>query len=266
MRPLSVVLIALSLAPVAWAESGHEVIARAQAHNGFAAWRERRTTVRLEGFENGVGASREADIYERTDPRGEHRTRIEMVAPDSVKGTRYLHVSPRGARDGWWTWLPTTRRVLKLGGTAGGLQRDEIFFGSDMSYRELELLVRIQQWTDAEGTAVLEGEDACGADTCLRIAVAPRPTNDEFPCARYRLWYGRDDLLLRRAELHGPDDRLMKTITCRDYFATGRFMTPRSCTIAHVNGSSSTITVREVAYDGGLADELFTVAHLGESS
>ena len=58
----------------------------------------------------------------------------------------------------------------------------------------------------------------------------------------------------------------MKTITCEGYFPSGHFMTARSCSVLHVNGTRATITVREVAYDTGLADDLFTIAHLGEGS
>ena len=63
-----------------------------------------------------------------------------------------------------------------------------------------------------------------------------------------------------------PDDRLMKTITCEGYFPSGHFMTARSCSVAHVNGTRATITVREVAYDAGVADDLFTIGHLGDGN
>jgi hypothetical protein len=84
-----------------------------------------------------------------------------------------------------------------------------------------------------------------------------------FPCARYRLWFSRDERLLRRAELYDPQDRLMKVVTCDDYFPSGRFMTARTCVIEHVRTRTrSRITVSEVAYDTGLGDDLFGVAHL----
>ena len=42
-------------------------------------------------------------------------------------------------------------------------------------------------------------------------------------------------------------------------------MTARTCVIEHVKTQSrSTITVKEVAYDSGLGDELFAIGHLGE--
>jgi hypothetical protein len=87
------------------------------------------------------------------------------------------------------------------------------------------LLVRIQQWTDAEGTIRLEGDEPCGERTCDRLRLVPAADNGEFPCASYRLWFTRDDRLLERAELYDSHEALMKTIACRGYFATGRFMT-----------------------------------------
>ena len=260
---LSVTLVLL-LAPGARAETGRQVVDQAQARNGFSTWRDRKSVVTLEGFDGEASrVIREAQVYERTDPRGEHRTLMEYVSPADFRGTRYLHVSPRRARQEWWMWTPATQRARKLGGTYPGLQRDEIFFATDLSYSDLVLLVRIQQWTDAEGTATLDGEEACGERICDRVVLVPAKDNDEFPCARYRLWFTREDRLLEKAELYDPESRLMKTISCEGYFASGRFMTARTCVVEHVKTHTrSTITVKEVAYDSGLGDDLFTIAHL----
>jgi hypothetical protein len=255
------VLFAVAVS-AAHAASGPEIVAEAQARN--ATWHDRKSTVRLESFADGVTQTREAEVAERTDPRGEHRTFFEYTAPDALRGTRYLHVSPRGTRDQWWTWMPTTRRVRKLGGTAGGLQRDETFFGRTLSYEDLGLLVRIQQWTDADAAITLDGEEPCGDSTCDRIVFRPVAGNEEFPCKRYRVWYTRGARLLHHAELYDPDDRLMKTITCEGWFASGRFTTARSCRIEHVNGARVTITFTAVAYDSGLPEDLFGLAHLSE--
>ena len=256
----------LLIAPEAVALTAREVIEQAQARNGSSTWHDRKSLVTLQGFDGEVSrVMREAEVYERTDPRGEHRTLMEYLSPDEFKGTRYLHVSPRRARQDWWMWTPAARRVRKLGGTYPGLQRDEIFFISDLSYSDLVVLTRIQQWTDAEGTVSLEGEEPCAEATCDRITLVPAQDNGEFPCRRYRLWFTRDDRLLRKAELYDPEDRLMKTIACEGYFASGRFMTARSCTIEHPKTHTrSVITVKEVAYDTGIGEDLFTVAHLSE--
>jgi len=259
----SIAVLVLLAAP----PTGRQVIEEAQARNGFATWHDRRAVVTLEGFDEDVlRTTREAEVLERTDPAGEHRTLMKYLAPADFRDTRYLHVSPRGRRQEWWMWTPATRRTRKLGGTYPGLQRDEIFFATDLSYSDLVLLVRVQQWTDANSTATLTGEEPCGDDVCDRVVLRPGEANDEFPCAGYRLWYSRGDRLLRKAELDDPEGRLMKRITCEDYFATGRSKTARRCVIEHVKTRTrSVITVKDVAYDTGLGDDVFTVGHLAEN-
>lgn len=244
--------------------TAREIISQAQARNGFAGWRDRKMVVRFQSSEYGADVTREAEIYERDDSRGGHRTLIEVISPDSVRGIRFLHVSPHATRDMWWTWSPTLRRPQKLGGTSGGTQRDDVFFGRDLSYGAVEAVERVLQWTDVEGTVTSESEAACGEKICDRVLVVPAKGNDEFPYRRYRLWFSRDDLLLRRAELYDAESRLMTTVDCDGYFASGRFMTPRECVIVRVSGGRSTIAVREVAYDSGLAESLFTIGHLSD--
>lgn len=269
MRPLAMDVLGAALfliAPGAEALTAREVIEQAQARNGFSAWHDRKSLVTLQGFDGEAsGVTREARIYERTDPRGDHWTLMEYLSPGDFEGTRYLHVSPRRARQEWWMWTPAARRVRKLGGTYPGSQRDEIFVMTDLSYSDLVVLTRIQQWTDTEGTVSLEGEEPCGKETCDRITLVPAQDNHEFPCGRYGLWFARDSRLLRKAELYDPEERPMKTVSCEGYFATGRFMTARSCTIEHPKTHArSVVTVTEVAYDTGLGDDLFTVSHLSE--
>jgi hypothetical protein len=73
----------------------------------------------------------------------------------------------------------------------------------------------------------------------------------------------RDDLLLRRVDPY-MDDRLVKTVTCRDYLATGAIQTPRTCLVEHVpTNVRSTITVHDVAYGVDVSDDLFSVTQLG---
>ena len=93
-RALTIALV-LAVAAVR-AETGSEIIAEAARRNGFATWHDRTSVVVLEGFEDDVRRMmREARVYERTDPRGPHDTLMEILSPDDVRGTRYLHVSPQ---------------------------------------------------------------------------------------------------------------------------------------------------------------------------
>jgi hypothetical protein len=254
----------LLLAAPILAVDGREIIRQAQVRNGLSTWRDRRSRVVMETFEKGAGRRREAEVFEQTSPRGTHRTLFEFSGTTNDLATRLLHVSPRGEPDTYWLWSAAAHRVRRLGGNAGGsAHRDEIFTGTDMSYRDLELIVRIQQWDEDAAPATLEGEEACGEKTCYRVGLTPARPN-EFPLTRYRLWYERDDLLLRRVEFYKDADALER-ISCTDYFASGRFMTPRRCEIEHLKtGVRAVITFEEVAYDTGVPDDVFSPSHLEE--
>src|SRR2546430_8598096 len=87
--------------------------------------------------------------------------------------------------------------------------------GTDLSYRDLELIVRIQQWNDSEATATLEPEAPLDGKPCQVVALAPK--NDEFPYSRYRLWFGSGDFLLWKVEVYDLEGKLFKSVTMSRY-------------------------------------------------
>ncbi|TMA88966.1 MAG: outer membrane lipoprotein-sorting protein [Deltaproteobacteria bacterium] len=215
------VAVALALAwgaaRPAVALTGREVIDTAQKRNGFSTWRDRAGGATMETYEKDTLArTREVDIVEQTDPRGEHKTFMEFTGPSDVKGSRFLHLSPRGEKDQQWLWTPSARRVRRL----GDAQRDENFFGTDLSYRDLELIVRIQQWNDDEARATLESaEETVEGKPCFVVELVPK--NDEFPYSRYRLWFGKDDYLLWRVDVNSLEGKVFKRVLLHRYEAWG---------------------------------------------
>src|SRR5262249_50145234 len=266
MRWLPRLAAAAPLEPaLAAAADVHAVIAAARHRNGFATWHDRRSEVAMRTVdEDGAGRSGEATVSERTDPHGEHRTFIEFTGPTNVQGLRMLHVAPRGRPDEYWLRLPATRRVKHLAGNAAGSRhRDEIFTGTDMSYRDLELVVRILQWEAGDAEATTE-DVPCDDARCTRVVLVPHGPN-EFPFARYDLWFAADTLLLVRVDLRGAGGQVVETIACSGYRPLGTFPTPAPCVITHeATKVRSEITLRNVVYDCGLPDDVFTVAHVGE--
>jgi len=257
MRLVAVLALSCLAAP-ALALTGREVIDQAQRKNGFSTWHDRAMGATMESYDHDTLArTRDITIVEQTDPRGEHRTFIRFVGPADVKDTRFLHLSPRGDKDQQWLWTPTTRRTRRL----GDAQRDENFFGSDLSYRDLELLVRIQQWTDAEATATLVGEETVDGAPAHVVELVPK--NDEFQYAKYRLWFGRDDLLLKRVDIYADADTVLKRVTPKKYQPIGPYQTAMAADVANLDADTHTaFTFRDVVYDQGVSDGTFAVANL----
>jgi len=259
-RPLAIALLvlpALAGGPAA-AVTGREVIDTAQQRNGFSTWHDRTAAATMETYDKGtLVRTREIDVTEQTDPRGEHRTFLRFTSPADVQNTRFLHLSPRDDKDQQWLWAPTTRRVRRL----GDAQRDENFFGTDLSYRDLELLVRIQQWNDSEATATLVGEETVDGHRCRIVELVPK--NKEFPYTKYRLWFGTDDYLLWRVDVYEDDSTVLKRVTPKRYEKIGTYQTAVESDIANLTANTRTIfTLRNVRYDGGVPEGVFTVSNL----
>ena len=257
-RAILVFLAALAVGS-AWAVTGREVIDGAQQKNGFSTWHDRKLTATMATYSNGaLTRTRDMEIQEQTDPRGEHRTFISFTGPSDVQGTRFLHLSPRGAGDQQWLYAPNTRRVRRL----GEAQRDENFFGADLSYRDLELLVRIQQWNDAEATVTLDKEETIDGHRCHVVTVVPK--NEEFPSyGKYVMWFGTDDALLWRVEVFDTDGKLFKRMSPKKYERMGPYAISMESEIETVpNDTRTTFAFKQVKYDGGVSDNTFVVSNL----
>jgi len=250
-------LVLAGVGPAA-ALTGREVIDQAEAKHKYASWQFRTMRAEMENFDDGDSVrTRELEIMEQTDPRGEHRTFIHFTGPADVQGTRFLHLSPRGEADKQWLFAPLTRRVRRIGDS----QRDENFFGSDLSYRDLELLVRIQQWTEEEAKATLIGEDGVDGKDAYLVELVPQD-NDEFPYSKYRLWFAKDDLLLLRCDIY-QDDEIEKRVTPTKYTRIGDYSTAMEADVANLEAKSNTkFAFSEVVYDVEVPDRTFTVGNL----
>jgi hypothetical protein len=258
VRWLSALALGLVCAAPAVALTGREVIDQAQTKHKFSSWHYRTLRASMANYDDGdLVRTRELEIMEQTDPRGEHRTFIHFTSPLDVQGTRFLHLSPRGETDKQWLFAPLTRRVRRIGDS----QRDENFFGSDLSYRDLELLVRIQQWTDAEAKATLVGEEAVDGKQAHAVELVPID-NEEFPYSRYKLWFATDDLLLLRVDIY-EDDKVMKRVTPTKYTKVGDYSTAMEADVANVDANSNTrFAFSEVVYDVEVPERTFTVGNL----
>jgi outer membrane lipoprotein-sorting protein len=254
----TLILLTLLGAGPAWAITGREVIDTAQRRHGFSTWRDRTSSATMETYDKDtLTRTRELEISEQTDPRRSQRSLTEFTAPADVKGTLFLHLSPRGEKDEQWIWTPSTRRVRRL----AEAKEDENFFGSDLTYRDLELLVRIQQWNDEEATATLVGEEDLDGKRCYVVEILPR--NTEFPYARYRLWFGNGDFLLWRLDVYDRDGKVVKRVAVSRHERIQNYTTLVEMVVANVPAEThTTLRMRDVRYDQEIPDEVFRVATL----
>jgi len=176
-----------------------------------------------------------------------------------VTGTLFLHLSPRGEPDQQWLWTTSTRKARRL----ADANRDENFMGTDLSYRDIELIVRIQQWNDDEATATLAPEEAKFDDKpCHLVTLVPKDTK-EFPYTRYRLWFGTADLLLWQVEVDNEDGKLFKRVRFSHYDRIQDFATAKEADVATIPYSTHTAyKLRSVRYNTDVSDNIFSVSNI----
>jgi len=258
--PRVALVLVLAVSWPGFAVTGREVIDTAQRRHGFSSWHDRTCSATLEHYDgNTLGRTRDIDITEQNDPGGDQRSLTEFTGPSDVKGTLFLHLSPRGTSDQQWLWTPATRRVRRLADT----QQDDSFFGSDLTYRDLELLVRIQQWTDDEAIATLGGEEDVEGRNCHVVELVPR--NREFPYSRYRLWFAVADSLLWQVDVYDPDGKALKRVRILRHERIGQYTTLMETDVANLPaGTHTRFTLRDVRYDRGVPEGLFSVSTLAK--
>jgi outer membrane lipoprotein-sorting protein len=184
-----------------------------------------------------------------------------FYAPADVTGTLFLHLSPRNDKDQQWVWTPVSRKARRLADAS----RDENFMGTDLSYRDLELIVRIQQWNDQEATATLEPDAELDGKPCHVVALAPK--NKEFSYSRYLLWFGTTDSLLWQVEVFDEDGKLFKRVRMGSYERIGDYATAKESEIANVPyGTHTVFKVRNVRYNSGVPDDVFSVSNVQKGS
>jgi hypothetical protein len=251
--------VALLCPGLTLALSGREVIDAAQREHHFSTWHTRSLSALMRSYDGETLArERDIDISEQTDPQGVHKTFIAFRGPADVQGTLFLHLSPRARKDEQWLWTPQTRRSRRL----AEAQQDENFFGSDLSYRDLELIVRIQQWTDAEATATLQPDEAVEGKPCQVVDLVPKE-HEEFPYRRYRLWFAVADHLLWRVDVHDDADQVLKRVVFRKYERVQDVGTATEADVLNVPGGTHTLfTMREVKYDVDLPESMFTLGFM----
>ncbi len=251
----SVVLVgALCIASVAAAETARDILDRAkQLNDTTRRWDDRHQRMKLVITGRGGERVRELELFERKEGAGEQKSIVFFSAPAEVKGTGFLAFTHRGAPADQWLYLPELQRVRQI--TARN--RNESFVGTDLSYRDLDLLTDMPDWTDADAHATLRGEET--VDGVPSYVIEQTPQRDDIGYKKVVVWLGKDDLVYRRIEFWEDDAAPTKRIGQRDIRNEGTIPVAHDVLVeTPAKGTKTAITISDVQLNQKLADDLFT--------
>jgi hypothetical protein len=133
--------------------------------------------------------------------------------------------------------------------------------GTDFSYRDLELLTDVFEWTEDEAPArLVASEQIDGKDAAL-IEVVPKKKDVGYQ--RIRVLLERDGLILRRMEFYGSGDTPKKRLRLDDVRDVSGIPTAYTLEMAQPPSNSKTdVTVVDVKYNQNIPEDLFTTRAL----
>ncbi|GMR12184.1 MAG: outer membrane lipoprotein-sorting protein [Gemmatimonadota bacterium] len=133
------------------------------------------------------------------------RTLIVLRRPADLAGTTFLSIPKDQGRRAQWIYLPTARRVRRIGGS----QSSDAFLGSHFTYDDLTppavegfdyRWVRDQEISGRPGALIERCDSACSAGL-----------------PRQLLWVDTDRYLLHRVDYFDADGVLQRTLRITDY-------------------------------------------------
>jgi hypothetical protein len=238
------------------AETARQILDRRKAlDDGERHWVDRTQTLTFKIVDRRGGTrTRELELLEKRYPGDERKSIVFFSTPPEVKGTAFLAFTHKGKPADQWLYLPELQRVRQI--TAN--TRTQSFVGTDLTYRDLDILSEMTSWTEADAASSLRGEDTVDGVVCHVIDQTPK--RDDIGYAKIATWLGRDDLVARKLEFFGDDAAVpAKRIHQSDIRKVG------SIPVAYLTkietpaaGSATDVVVVETRFDQKLGDDVFT--------
>jgi outer membrane lipoprotein-sorting protein len=201
------------------------------------------------------GGERNRDLLMRTrrGEGGEDKTLVVFQEPPEIRGTSLLQFDHQDRDAEQWLYLPELGRVR----TISAQSKDESFMGTDFSYRDLELLTDVTEWTEEEARSSSKGEASVDGQAVYLIELVPVVKDVGY--SRIVVSLAKEDLTLRRMEFYGEGAEPAKVLELGRIEKVDGIPTARSLVMRQTSeGTHTVVDVSEVRYNQDLADKLFT--------
>jgi hypothetical protein len=188
---------------------------------------------------------------------GDRRALLVFLEPDSVRGTAVLSQLHENRVAERWLYLPKFRRTRRF----AGKMSDEGVVGTDLTYREMDLMQAMLKWTESDARAALRADEVI-AGTPVRV-LELTPQNRESEYERFMLWVGSRDLVMRQIEFYGPGTTLTKRVRQSGIRFVGTVPVAFHVEVENPrSGTRSTFDVLEAAFNVGFEEGVFSLPRL----
>jgi outer membrane lipoprotein-sorting protein len=199
---------------------------------------------------NGGKRERRIISYAKRYPDGERKTLLVFDYPADVRGSAFLVWDPSGKDDMQWLYLPALEKIRQIApGDKGGS-----FMGSDFSYYDMG-----GKSVDDFNYKLLKEETIEGFACYVLDCLPKRP----IPYGRITTWIRKDNYLPVRSDIYDRNGEFMKQGLSGAVQVIKNISTPTHIVMKRVKESSYTVMdLRNITYDSGLADSIFTQRYM----
>jgi outer membrane lipoprotein-sorting protein len=256
IRRLAIMLLlALACVGTASADTAREILDKRKAlDDGPRHWTDRQERMKLTIVDRRGGERvRDLAVYERREPGDEKKSILFFEAPAEVKGTGFLAFTHKGKPADQWLYLPALKRVRQITPQA----RTESFVGTDLSYRDLDIIQEMPSWTEADAKSSLKGEETVDGVVCHVIELAPQ--REDIGYDKIIVWLGKDDLIPRKLEFYDGETEPAKRLTQREIKIVDNVPVALHVDVeAPPKGTKTTIESSDVRFNQNLEADLFS--------
>jgi len=169
-----------------------------------------------------------------------------ILAPADVEGTAMLLWEPKDGRNEQWYYVPTVRRVRRV----GPVSAYESFLGSDFTLADLGFV-------DLRDRQVrLLGEEKLGSTSTYKLEEVLAGTR--YYVSRIVTWVAEDSMLPLRRDYYDPANELWKTEFFEEITVIDGTPTVLQFRMQDkMENTSTTLRVSGVRYDTPVPDDLF---------
>ena len=259
MRSIVLVTVLAIALPALGAETARQILDRRKAlDDGERHWDDRHQKLSFKITDRRGGTrTRDLELSEKRYPQDERKAIVFFSAPPEVKGTSFLAFNHKGKPADQWLYLPELQRVRQI--TAN--TRTQSFVGTDLTYRDLDILTEMISWTEDDAASSLRGEETVDGVACWVIDLAAK--REDICYQKVTLWLGKADLVPRRIELFSDDPTPTKRITQSDIRNVGAIPVPYQTKVeTPAAGTSTAVAVADTQFNQKLGDDSFTQAAL----
>src|SRR5262245_51259040 len=151
---LTALLAAFALVvPALGAETARQILDRRKAlDDGERHWDDRHERLTFHILDRRGGErTRDLELSEKRYPGDERKTILFFLAPPEVKGTGFLAFNHKAKAADQWLYLPELQKVRQITSST----RTQSFVGTDLTYRDLDILTEMPSWTEDDAASTL---------------------------------------------------------------------------------------------------------------